>query len=196
MRGMTSTTADKIIECAHALLLEVGYDGLSYADIAERVGIRKPSIRYHFPTKAHLVLEVVRGYRRQVESMIEQARTLEDPLRQVMGYVGYWAICIEERGVPFCICALLALKPTALPGEIAAEINAHFKTVAAWLEELMARGAASGQFKLRHPPALEAQCFMAQIHASMLTARALGDRRAFAIVGRACIDRLCHQGSA
>lgn len=191
MRGMTSTTADKILECAHALLLASGYDGLRYADIAERVGISKPSIRYRFPTKAQLVLQVVRGYRRQVQSLLEQARAMEDPLRQVTAYVGYWAICVEESEVSFCVCAMLALKPGVLPGEIGAEVNAHFKTLAAWLEEVLAQGAASGQFKLRHPVALEAQCFLAQIHASMLTARALADRRAFALVGRACIARLC-----
>ena len=43
-----SSTADDILACARSLIVAGGYNGFSYADIADVVGIRKPSIHHHF----------------------------------------------------------------------------------------------------------------------------------------------------
>lgn len=188
---MTSPTAEQILDCAHALIVEVGYSGFSYADIAQRVAISKPSIHHHFPTKAQLVLKVVQRYRHNVKVATEEGmRHVTDPVQQLRGYVGYWAACIADRSMPFCVCAMLASERRTLPVEVSAEITGHFKTLAAWLEGILTRGAASGQFVLGQSAELEAQCFMALIHGGMLTARALDDSAVFAAIGQAGIARL------
>jgi len=56
-------TADDILACARSLIVAGGYNGFSYADIAEVVGIRKPSIHHHFPSRADLVKTHVIRYR-------------------------------------------------------------------------------------------------------------------------------------
>lgn len=189
--AMTSTTAEQILDCAHGLIVEVGYSGFSYADIAQRVAISKPSIHHHFPTKAQLVLKVVQRYRHHIQMATEEAmRTVTDPVQQLAGYVGYWAACIEDRSMPFCVCAMLASERRTLPVEVSAEITGHFKTLAAWLADILARGAAGGQFALRESAELEAQSFMALIHGAMLTARTLEDSAVFAAIGQAGIARL------
>ena len=192
---MTSNTAEQILDCAHALLVEVGYSGFSYADIAERVAIRKPSIHHHFPTKAHLVLKVVQRYRDVIKMAMEEgARRTSDPLQQLTGYTHYWATCIGDGSMPFCVCAMLASELRTLPAEVGAEITGHFNTLAAWLEDILARGQASGQFVLQQPVALEAQSFMALVHGAMLSARALADGAMFAAIAQAGVARL--QGPA
>jgi TetR/AcrR family transcriptional repressor of nem operon len=188
---MTSNTAEQILDCAHALIVEVGYSGFSYADIAQRVAISKPSIHHHFPTKAQLVLKVVQRYRDNMKVAAEAgAQAVTDPVQQLAGYVGYWAACIENRSLPFCVCAMLASERRTLPDEVNAEVTGHFKTLAAWLEDILTRGVASGQLVLQQPVALEAQCFMALIHGAMLSARALDDSAVFAAIGQAGIARL------
>jgi TetR/AcrR family transcriptional repressor of nem operon len=42
-----STTSDAILACARALIASGGYNGFSYADIADVVGIRKASIHLY-----------------------------------------------------------------------------------------------------------------------------------------------------
>lgn len=188
---MTSNTAEQILDCAHALLVEVGYSGFSYADIAQRVAISKPSIHHHFPTKAQLVLKVVQRYRHNMTLAAEHgARTVTDPLQQLAGYAGYWAACIEDRSMPFCVCAMLASERRTLPEEINAEITGHFKTLAAWLEDILTRGVAGGQLLLRQPVDVEAQCFLALIHGGMLSARAFDDARIFSTIAQSGIARL------
>lgn len=188
---MTSDTAEKILDCAHALLVEVGYSGFSYADIAERVAIRKPSIHHHFPTKAQLVLKVVQRYRHAIRMAMEDgARTVSDPLLELTGYTNYWATCIANGSMPFCVCAMLASERRTLPAEVNAEITGHFKVLSAWLEDILARGQASGQFVLQQPAALEAQSFMALVHGAMLSARALADGGMFGAIAHAGVARL------
>ena len=65
-----STTADDILQCARSLIIAGGYNGFSYADIAEVVGIRKASIHHHFPTKADLVRILAARYREEAEAGI------------------------------------------------------------------------------------------------------------------------------
>ena len=188
---MISNTAEQILDCAHGLMVERGYAGFSYADIAQQVAISKPSIHHHFPTKAQLALKVVQRYRHQIKAALEDAaRTVSDPLAQLRGYTGYWEACIAKDSMAFCVCAMLATERGTLPEAVGAEIAGHFKTLAGWLEQVLARGAASGQFMLRQTAAVEAQCLMALIHGGMLSARALHDGAAFATVAQAGLARL------
>ena len=56
---MEQTTSQKILDIAQSLVVAGGYNGFSYADISDAIGIRKPSIHHHFPTKAELVRVLV-----------------------------------------------------------------------------------------------------------------------------------------
>ena len=193
---MTSpnNTADQILDCAQNLIVERGYNGFSYADVAQRVAISKPSIHHHFPTKAQLGLKVVQRYRNNIATMMEEgARHVTDPVQQLSGYVGYWSACIMDGSTSFCVCAMLASEQRTLPPEVAAEVAAHFTFLSAWLADVLARGQASGQLVLQQDPAVEAQCFMAMVHGGMLTARALNDGAAFAVVAQAAMARLAAQ---
>ena len=54
-------TSDEILASARNLIMSGGYNGFSYADISEVVGIRKASIHHHFPSKVDLVRELVKA---------------------------------------------------------------------------------------------------------------------------------------
>ncbi len=65
-----SSTADDILQCARTLIIAGGYNGFSYADVAEVVGIRKASIHHHFPSKVDLVRTLVAQYREEADAGI------------------------------------------------------------------------------------------------------------------------------
>lgn len=186
-----STTADHILACARTLIIAGGYNGFSYADIADVVGIRKPSIHHHFPTKAELVRTLVSRYREDAMAGIAQLeREASGPLEELRLYTGYWAACIKDSSAPFCVCALLASELPVLPAEVALEVRAHFRAISAWLTLVLERGQREGQLVLTDTPRVEAEVFMAAVHGAMLSARACDDAEIFGAVTTRLINKL------
>lgn len=186
-----STTSDDILACARLLIVAGGYNGFSYADIADVVGIRKASIHHHFPSKVDLVRTLVARYRKEAEAGMANVELHEsDPLEQLRIYAGYWEACIADANAPFCICALLASELPVLPEEVGLEVRAHFRSLSAWLTSVLERGARRGQFQLMSTPRAEAEAFMATVHGAMLSARAYGDPTIFGVITGPLLERL------
>ena len=184
-------TADRILNCAHALIMERGYNGFSYADIAQTVGITKASIHHHFATKAVLGKEVVAQYRAVVRDNVRfLAEAGANPTQKIQAYIGHWVTCIQDRTTPFCICALLAAELTSLPQEVVDEVRGHFIDLSGWLTAVLNEGAAQGRFVLHRPADQEAASLMAVVHGGMLAARALDNPAVFETITSTTLSRL------
>ena len=191
MSEQLSPKAAEIVAHARLLLAAGGYNGFSYADISERVGISKASIHHHFPSKAELVRTVVTRYREEArEGMAHLAHQLGDPLAEINAYVDYWSSCILDGTSSFCICAMLAAELPMIPSEIADEVRGHFEDLTAWLTSVLEKGRASQQFHGAGKPAVEAMALMATVHGAMLAARAFGSPETFKTIVQPTITRL------
>jgi len=186
-----STTSDVILASARTLIVNGGYNGFSYADIADVVGIRKASIHHHFPTKADLVRTLVLRYREDAQSGVAALENSGgQPLDILRTYADHWAKCIEDASRPFCVCAMLASELPSLPPEVATEVTAFFRFLSRWLTAVMERGAVTGSLILSSPPEVEAETFLACVHGAMLSARAYGRPDMFAAVLHPALQRL------
>jgi len=188
MTNLTSTS-DDILQCARSLIVAGGYNGFSYADISEVVGIRKASIHHHFPSKVDLVRTLVARYREEAEAAFGQLALLE-PVDQLRAYTEYWTACIGDGTRPFCVCALLATEIPVLPPEIGLEVRAYFRAFSAWLISVMEQGAKQGTLTLSGTARSEAETFIATVHGAMLSARAYGDPTVFATITEPLMERL------
>ena len=186
-----TTTSDSILACARSLILAGGYNGFSYADIADVVGIRKASIHHHFPSKVDLVRTLLVRYREEADAGIANLeRNVSDPLEQLRAYTGYWETCITDASAPFCVCALLANELPVLPQEVALEVRAHFRSLSGWLTSVLERGVQQGRLQLGKAPRVEAEVFLATVHGAMLSARAYGDPKMFGLITAPLLERL------
>jgi len=187
----SSTTSDDILACARSLIVTGGYNGFSYADIADVVGIRKASIHHHFPSKAELVRILVARYREAAEEGIGNLEhSVSGPLEQLRAYIGYWKACIGDASAPFCVCAMLASELPILPEEVALEIRAYFRFLSGWLASALERGVQQKSIVLAHSPQVEAEIFMAAVHGAMLSARAYGDTSIFGRIMDPQLERM------
>jgi len=66
-------TTQRILQAAELAFGEKGYNGANLADIANTAGIRRPSLLYHFQTKAGLYTAVARSAFSGLESITKDA---------------------------------------------------------------------------------------------------------------------------
>ncbi len=191
MVSKLSPTAAQIVASARALLATRGYNGFSYADIAEAVGISKPSIHHHFPSKAALVRHVVVGYREEaLQGMSALNEQVADPVARLQAWTHYLQSCLRDGTLPFCICAMLATEMPTIPDEVGVVVRGHFDDLSGWIGALLAEGVHAGRVVLRGPARTEALALMAAVHGAMISARAYDDPALFATISDALVARL------
>jgi TetR/AcrR family transcriptional repressor of nem operon len=188
---MSNDTAQRILDTAQTLIVERGYNGFSYADIAEVVKVSKASIHFHFSTKAVLVEQLVRRYRADVLGNLGQLAAQVAPAQQRLAhYAGYWENCIRTNTSPYCMGAMLASELPTLPAEIQVEVRAFFQDMHGWLASTITDGVAQQALVVSRDVALEARSFLGVVHGAMLDARVFGDAATFAAVVGDAIGRL------
>jgi len=191
MDSELSPKAAEIAACARSLIALRGYNGFSYADIAEAVGISKASVHHHFATKAELACRVVADYRAEAcAGLAALTQQLADPAARLQAWVTFWQRCLRERTLPFCICAMLASERPTLPDAVAAEVRGHFDDLSRWLSATLEDGVRKRHFKLLATPDTEALAFMAAIHGAMVSARAYDDPAVFTSISESLLARL------
>jgi TetR/AcrR family transcriptional repressor of nem operon len=193
---MQGETADRILQTARTLITDLGYSAFSYADIAEAVKIRKASIHHHFPTKAGLVVAVLKAHREKLLQATQSlTQKIESPLARLHAYVQHWEGCIRDKSQPFCIAALLAAELPSLPEEVRFEVQQHFLELSGWIRETLEEGIRKRTLKLQGTSEDEAQTFMATVHGAMLSARALGSCDVFHAVTSSALQRISKRKS-
>ncbi|HSH44182.1 MAG TPA: TetR/AcrR family transcriptional regulator [Arenicellales bacterium] len=116
------TTRARIKEHATELLILYGYRGLRFGDIAERMGITRGNVHYHFGTKSRLAEEVIVDY---VEAALAELRAIlcnpetgfAAKIEQLIDYCyrRYRRFNTEpEGGVPWSLVGRLRLEPDIL----------------------------------------------------------------------------------
>ena len=188
---MNGSTAERIVQAARNLIMTRGYNGFSYADIAEAVGIRKASIHHHFPAKSDLAKAVVEQTRAVIAAQTEMLAAAEpDAGDQLRAYAQYWERCIADDSAPFCVAGMLAAELPSLPAELAATVRAHFADLTDWLARLLKLGMQQGSVTLSRSPEEEADAFMSAVYGAMLSARAFGDPGRFGAVVDTLLSRV------
>jgi AcrR family transcriptional regulator len=91
MASDLSPRAREIVDAALTLLAEEGPDGLSMRRLADRLGIRAPSIYKHLPDKQALEAAIISaGFELQAEAFEQVLQDSDDPLGALAGaYRGF-----------------------------------------------------------------------------------------------------------
>lgn len=189
MQLQTDTSA-RILDAAQWLVQTRGYNGFSYADVAEHVGIRKASIHYHFPNKGDLGRELVARYRARFRrEFVRIEGATGDSRRRLERYAGLYRAVLEDEG-RMCLCGMMAADLVTLPGEVQEEVRGFFAENAAWLAGMLLEGREVGALGFEGEPEAEARLLLSSLEGAMLLARSNGGLPGFDAVARAALQRL------
>ncbi|WP_109476386.1 TetR/AcrR family transcriptional regulator [Paraburkholderia sp. C35] len=184
-------TADRIIAAGRQLIMRRGYNGFSYADIADAIDIRKASIHHHFPAKTDLVIAVLNEWREAFEADVTSLEANgADAIEKLRAYVGHWERCIADDTAPFCVAGMLGAELPSLPEEVAQGVKAFFDSVTSWLEQVLESGVKDGLIKLDSSVHAAAATLVSVVYGAMLAARAYADVALFKEVTEAAVERL------
>src|SRR5262249_11554653 len=112
------STAERILDTAQALAQVRGYNGFSYADISAELAITKPSIHYHFPSKAQLAEALIARYRRRFAEARRDAGEAATGVRErLTGYARLYAEVFTDGG-RMCLCGVFAAHPASPPPHV------------------------------------------------------------------------------
>lgn len=173
-----TAAATAILDVAERLAQTRGYNGFSYADIADQLGVTKASLHYHFPSKAELgraLIERYRGVFAEALDVIDQkAKTPHEKLKRYVGL--YNSVMSNER---MCLCGMLAAEYATLPVPMQEALTLFFDANERWLTAVLEEGVRSGSLFFTEPARERARVLLGALEGAMLVARSYGDPRRF-----------------
>jgi TetR/AcrR family transcriptional repressor of nem operon len=169
---------------AERLVRTRGYNAISYADLAEAVGIRKASIHHHFPGKADLGAALATEYTARFAGLLDAIdRDEPDALGRIQRYASIYAASVRDGML--CLCGMLVTEIHVLPEEVRAGVRRFFSQQLAWLTRVLAEGVVRGELRLVGKPETAAERILSALEGATLVAWGMGDP---AVVTRATAD--------
>lgn len=171
-----NATADRIIDAGQELIQTGGFSAMSFQDIASEVGIRKPSIIHHFPTKAELGVAIIRRYRDTFAAQLQQIS--EDPAKSSWDALEFYFspyLFLASTPDKVCLCGALAGEIPVLPEVMRVEVKQFIEAHQRWLEEILREGVERGELVLIDSPQSLSRVIFNSLQGSLLVRRSTGD---------------------
>jgi TetR/AcrR family transcriptional repressor of nem operon len=159
---------------AEALVRTVGYAAFSYADLSERVGIRKASIHHHFPTKEALGNALIDTYLERFTGELQRLSERRlDTKGKLAAYGEFFAGGLRDGQMP--LCGALAGDAAYLPPSMQGRVERFFKVHLDWLEKELRAGLSRGDVRPDLKPDRAALLVLSALQGASLVAWALKD---------------------
>jgi TetR/AcrR family transcriptional regulator, transcriptional repressor for nem operon len=172
---MDAETKNHILDAAQDLVQQRGFHAFSYRDIALIVGIKAPSIHYHFPAKEDLGVALVERYRQTFTHFRAHIDRQPKPsIAKLSDYADLFKTPLHREG-KMCLCGMLAAEFSALPTTMQVGVRGFFDDNEFWLSELLDRGREQGELCFLGSSQEQAQTILSLLEGAMLSARVSQD---------------------
>lgn len=188
VQNARTDTAARILDHAERLVQTRGFNGFSYADIANELGVTKASLHYHFPTKGELGLRLINRYSAAfADALAAMDASGADAGARLRAYMDlYSGVLRDER---MCLCGMLAADYTTLPDPMKLAVTRFFEVNEQWLATMLEQGRASEELHFAGDPLEAARLLVGALEGAMLVARSFGQPARFqAIAERLLAD--------
>ena len=166
-------TADRALDVAERLVQIRGFNGVSYADIADELELTKASLHYHFPSKGELGHALISRYSARFAAALAAIdRDVSQPRAKLDAYVEIYSGVL--RGDRMCLCGMLAAEYETLPEPMGDAVVTFFRDNETWLGEVVSQGQADGSLSPRLTPGEASQMILSGLEGAMLLARTYG----------------------
>jgi TetR/AcrR family transcriptional repressor of nem operon len=155
--------ANAVMDAAERRMRSGGFNGFSFREIADDVGVKSSSVHYHFPTKEKLAAAVVRRYTDRLGATIDEELASGTDPYDMLSSSFRDTVRSANRMCPITVLGAGSLD---LPEEVAIEVQRFFRMC---LDKLTGRGLSEN----------DAAELLATITGAMVVSAALGDLEMF-----------------
>lgn len=167
-------TRTKILNSAQRLIQTRSFEGFSFQDIADEVGIRKASLYHHFDSKDAVAIGVLKRGADWVTGRLDATKELAPPGRLER----YFDLFHDLHGKAERMCpgGSFASVLGAVSPAVQRALHAFTKMHLDWLEGVVREGAALGAFEIgeQAPRDVALQIF-SSVQGALLTGRLTAD---------------------
>ena len=167
-------TRTKILNSAQRLIQTRSFEGFSFQDIADEVGIRKASLYHHFNSKDAVAIAVLKRGADWVTGQLDATKELAPPERLER----YFDLFHDLHGKAERMCpgGSFASVFGAVSPAVQRALHAFTKMHLDWLEGVVREGAALGAFEIgeQAPRDVALQIF-SSVQGALLTGRLTAD---------------------
>ena len=182
-------TAERVLDVAERLVQSRGYNGFSYADIAEELGITRAALHYHFAGKAELGEALIERYSVRFAEALERIdATIPGARAKLDAYASLYADVLS--GDRMCLCGMLAAEYETLPEPMRGAVVRFFDRNVSWLSGVLAQGRSAGALSFGGTPDDTAQALLGALQGAVLVARPYGDPARFRAAAAHTLDGL------
>ncbi|GAB5101051.1 TetR/AcrR family transcriptional regulator [Caballeronia sp. GAFFF2] len=165
-----NTVREALLEHAQTLIMTRGYNGFSYRDLSDLVGVKTSSIHYYFPAKEDLALEAVNAYSADVMSSVYAIDSSAAADKKLDRYTKLFGRILGD-GKQVCLCGMLSADFDSLPEKVRQAVQGFFKANENWLAKVLAEGEAQDTLDAGGKPEAAARALYAAFQGSLLACR-------------------------
>ena len=143
-------TKDYILKQAAEVVFNQGYFKTRLSDVAQKIGVTRPNLYYHFKNKEDLMIQLLDWVEETHGSkLIEPLKTTEDPVVAVLQYLDVMTGNCEKRSRNRCGVVLSSLvSELGNQGlQFQRRVQRFFEAMIERIRERLEEGVADGYFK-------------------------------------------------
>ncbi|WP_292388594.1 TetR/AcrR family transcriptional regulator [Methanosarcina sp. UBA5] len=173
-------TKQQILHYARHFLQCQGYNGFSYNDISQKLGIKNSSIHYYYPRKEDLVAALLEDSRENLAKTIVQIVESGGSAREQLQYYFDYALKDFDEGKRICPPGSVILDFDKLPEEVKKQNLLLIHYILDWISKVLRIGLEQGEFNFSDP---------VETRAELIVETLMGARLLSSIQGRKTLVR-------
>ena len=144
-----AATREALLRAGAEMFAEAGYDGVRVEALAERSGVNKAMINYHFGGKRQLYVAVIRSAFSALLARVEELRRSSDPPPELLRqFIDSFAALVQRRRPGF---PALVIREALSPSDVSSEVIPLMIRVLLGVREILERGMRDGSLRQVDP---------------------------------------------
>ena len=173
-------TNQQILYYARNFLQCRGYNGFSYKDISQKLGIKNAAIHNYYPKKEDLVAALLEATRNKLAADIAQMVEIGCSSREQLQYYFDYALKEFDEGKSICPPGSVILDFEELPEKVKKQNLLLIDDISIWVSRVLKTGLEQGEFNFSGP---------VDVRAELVVETLMGARQLSSIRGRKTLVR-------